>query len=149
MRLPLKSSGSAWPRFFLPEPDEHGLVPVHSDQRVGPSPHRRLTRLCQLHIFAHTVRVVPEKDSANRGKHGVSLSFGFGARVFEDADYLLIPTFREEDGEDRYKVIGMVDGSSGRRCMSVMAIQCVSFRSGKAKMAKKSCILPGAGPRRP
>ena len=37
----------------------------------------------------------PEKDDANRGKHGVSLSFG--ARVFEDADYLLIPTFREED----------------------------------------------------
>jgi uncharacterized DUF497 family protein len=30
--------------------------------------------------------------------------------VFEDADYLLIPTFREEDGEDRYKVIGKVDG---------------------------------------
>ena len=26
----------------------------------------------------------PEKDDANRGKHGVSLSFG--ARVFEDAD---------------------------------------------------------------
>lgn len=50
----------------------------------------------------------PEKDDANRGKHGVPLSFG--ARVFEDADYLLIPTFREEDGEDRYKVIGMVDG---------------------------------------
>jgi uncharacterized DUF497 family protein len=40
--------------------------------------------------------------------HGVSPSFG--ARVFEDADYLLIPTFREEDSEDRYKVIGMVDG---------------------------------------
>jgi uncharacterized DUF497 family protein len=36
----------------------------------------------------------PEKDDANRDKHGVSLSFG--ARVFEDADYLLIPTFREE-----------------------------------------------------
>ena len=50
----------------------------------------------------------PEKDDANRGKHGVSLSFG--ARVFEDADYLLIPTFREEDGEDRYKVIGIVGG---------------------------------------
>jgi uncharacterized DUF497 family protein len=30
----------------------------------------------------------PEKDDANRGKHGVSLSFG--ARVFEDADYLLV-----------------------------------------------------------
>jgi uncharacterized DUF497 family protein len=52
----------------------------------------------------------PEKDDANRGKHGVSLSFG--TRVFEDADYLLIPTFREEDGEDRHKVIGMVDGKS-------------------------------------
>ncbi len=49
----------------------------------------------------------PKKHNANRGKHGVSLSFG--ARVFEDADYLLIPTFREKDGEDRYKVIGMVD----------------------------------------
>jgi hypothetical protein len=49
-----------------------------------------------------------EKDDANRGKHGVSLSVG--ARVFEDADYLLIPTFREEDGEDRYKGDRMVDG---------------------------------------
>jgi len=29
---------------------------------------------------------------------------------FEDVDYLLVQTFREEDGEDRYKVIGMVDG---------------------------------------
>ena len=49
-----------------------------------------------------------EKDDANRGKHGVSLSFG--TRVFEGADYPLIPTFREEDGKDRYKVIGVVDG---------------------------------------
>ena len=59
MRLPLKSSGSASPRFFLPEPDEHGLVPVHNDQRVGPPPHRRLTGLCNLHIFAHAVRIRP------------------------------------------------------------------------------------------
>ena len=50
----------------------------------------------------------PEKDDANRSKHGVSLAFG--ARVLEDVDYLLVQTFREEDGEDRYKVIGMVDG---------------------------------------
>jgi len=49
----------------------------------------------------------PEKDDANRRKHGC---LTFAARVFEDTDYLLIPTFREEDGEDRYKVIGMVDG---------------------------------------
>ena len=59
MRLPLKSSGLASPHFFLPEPDEHGLVPVHNDQRVGPLPHRRLTRLCNLHIFAHAVRIRP------------------------------------------------------------------------------------------
>ncbi len=86
----------------------------------------------------------PEKDDANRGKHGVSLSFG--ARLFEDADCHLIPTSREEDGEDRYKVIGWLMESSGRRCMSVMAIRCVSFRSGEATMAKKSSILLEADP---
>jgi uncharacterized DUF497 family protein len=41
----------------------------------------------------------PEKDDANRRKHGVSLAYG--TLIFDDADYLLIPTFREEDGEDR------------------------------------------------
>lgn len=49
-----------------------------------------------------------EKDAANRLKHGVSLSFG--ARIFDDVDYLLIAAFREEDGEDRYKVVGEVEG---------------------------------------
>jgi uncharacterized DUF497 family protein len=51
----------------------------------------------------------PRKDAANRRKHGVPLSFG--ARIFDDANYLLIPTFREQDGEDRYKVVGAVDGA--------------------------------------
>jgi uncharacterized DUF497 family protein len=50
----------------------------------------------------------PEKDAANRIKHGVSLAFG--ARIFDDVDYLLIPTFRKEDAEDRYKVVGEVEG---------------------------------------
>src|ERR1700734_1698522 len=36
--------------------------------------------------------------------------------------------------------------SSGRRCMSLMAIRCVSFRSGEATMAKKSSILLEADP---
>jgi len=45
-----------------------------------------------------------EFDSKDRA------NLSFGARVFEDADYLLIPTFRKEAGEDRYKVIGIVDG---------------------------------------
>ena len=43
-----------------------------------------------------------------RGKHGVSPLLWRarlrGRRLPAD------PTFREEDGEDRYKVIGMVDG---------------------------------------
>ena len=48
----------------------------------------------------------PVKDAANREKHGVGLTFG--ARIFEDADYLILPTIREEDEEERYLAIGMV-----------------------------------------
>lgn len=48
-----------------------------------------------------------DKDAANFAKHGVSLAFG--ARVFEDADHLVLTSVRPIDGEDRFKVIGMVD----------------------------------------
>ena len=47
------------------------------------------------------------KDAINIEKHGVSLAFG--AKVFEDADYLLISSIRPIDGEERFKVIGLVD----------------------------------------
>jgi len=50
----------------------------------------------------------PDKDAANRIKHGVHLMFG--ARVFEDEDHLVLASFRPIDGEDRYKAIGRVDG---------------------------------------
>lgn len=50
-----------------------------------------------------------EKDAANVGKHGVSL--GFGARVFDDVDLPIVSTIRKADEEDRYKAIGLVDGS--------------------------------------
>ncbi len=50
----------------------------------------------------------PDKDAANFEKHGVSL--GFGIRVFGDADVLILATIRQDDEEDRYKAIGMVDG---------------------------------------
>ena len=50
----------------------------------------------------------PEKDVANFAKHGVFL--GFGTRVFDDADVLIIPTIREADEEERFKAIGTVDG---------------------------------------
>ncbi len=50
----------------------------------------------------------PDKDDANRAKHGVSLIFGM--RVFEDESHVVLPSFRPIDGEDRYKAVGLVDG---------------------------------------
>jgi uncharacterized DUF497 family protein len=51
----------------------------------------------------------PAKDAINLAKHGVSLAFG--SRVFEDADHLVLASIRPIDGEDRFKVIGLVDGN--------------------------------------
>jgi uncharacterized DUF497 family protein len=48
------------------------------------------------------------KDAANRAKHGCSLAFG--DRIFDDPAHLIIPSIRPQDGEERYKVIGMVEG---------------------------------------
>lgn len=50
----------------------------------------------------------PVKDAANRAKHGVSLTFG--DRLFEDDNRLIIPSIREIDGEERFKVVGTVAG---------------------------------------
>jgi hypothetical protein len=50
----------------------------------------------------------PDKDAANRAKHGVSLALG--ARVFDDEDFVVVPTFRDEDGEERFRAIGLVEG---------------------------------------
>jgi uncharacterized DUF497 family protein len=48
----------------------------------------------------------PKKDAANRQKHGVGLSFGH--LIFEDGAHLVLPSIREIDGEERFKVIGIV-----------------------------------------
>ena len=48
------------------------------------------------------------KDAVNLDKHGVSLTFG--AKVFDDADCLLIPSLREIDGEEQFKAVGNVEG---------------------------------------
>ena len=50
----------------------------------------------------------PAKDAINAEKHGVSLLFG--TNVFSDADMLVIPTSRVEDGERRFRAIGKVAG---------------------------------------
>jgi uncharacterized DUF497 family protein len=49
----------------------------------------------------------PDKDEANRAKHNVGLAFG--ARVFEDPFVSIVPTLREEDGEERFKAVGLVE----------------------------------------
>ncbi|MHC9419787.1 BrnT family toxin [Sphingomonas citri] len=50
----------------------------------------------------------PAKDALNREKHGVSLAFG--AELFDDPEHIVLPSMRPIDGEDRYKVVGAVDG---------------------------------------
>jgi len=52
-------------------------------------------------------RFDPAKDAVNRQKHGLPLAFG--DRMFEDDNHLIIPSVREIDGEERSKVIGVVD----------------------------------------
>ena len=50
----------------------------------------------------------PAKDAANRSKHNLSLAFG--DRIIDDGNHLIVPSIREIDGEERFKVIGLVDG---------------------------------------
>lgn len=51
-------------------------------------------------------RFDPVKDAANREKHKLPLAFG--DPIFEDDDHLIIPSVREIDGEERFKVVGIV-----------------------------------------
>ena len=51
-------------------------------------------------------RFDPVKDAANREKH--TLPLAFGDRIFEDDNHLIIPSIREIDGEERFKVVGVV-----------------------------------------
>lgn len=53
-------------------------------------------------------RFDPAKDTINLAKHGVSLTFG--DRIFEDENHQIIPSIREIDGEERFKVVGLVGG---------------------------------------
>lgn len=51
-------------------------------------------------------RFDPAKDAANREKHNLPLAFG--DRIFEDDNHLIIPSIREIDGGERFKVVGLV-----------------------------------------
>ena len=48
------------------------------------------------------------KDAINRQKHQLSLAFG--DRIFEDPIHLIFPTVRDADGEERFKLIGLIGG---------------------------------------
>ena len=58
----------------------------------------------------------PDKDEANRIKHGVPLLFGI--QVFEDRNHIILASFRPVDGEDRFKVVGLVADRYGPRFTS-------------------------------
>jgi len=51
-------------------------------------------------------RFDPTKDASNREKHKLPLSFGDG--IFKDDNHLILPSIREVDGEERFKVVGIV-----------------------------------------
>ena len=48
----------------------------------------------------------PAKDAANIAKHGVSLALG--QDILMDPAHLILPTTRVEDGEQRFRAVGMV-----------------------------------------
>ena len=50
----------------------------------------------------------PAKDAASQKKHGLSLAFG--DRIAEDGNHLIVPSIREIDGEERFKMIGIANG---------------------------------------
>ena len=52
-------------------------------------------------------RFDPAKDEFNRRKHNLPLAFG--DRIFADDHHLIVPSIREIDGEERFKVVGMVE----------------------------------------
>ena len=53
-------------------------------------------------------RFDPDKDAINRDRHGLPLIFG--DTVMADPDHLIIPSIRPQDGEERFKTVGLVDG---------------------------------------
>ena len=51
-------------------------------------------------------RFDPSKDTKNQAKHGLPLAFG--DRIFDDPAHVVVETIRPQDGERRFKVVGLV-----------------------------------------
>lgn len=68
------------------------------------------------------------KEEINLAKHKVSLAFG--VCVFDDPDYIVLPTIREGDEEERFKAIGMIDGKlwTAVHCYRGESVRFISVR---------------------
>lgn len=53
-------------------------------------------------------RFDPRKDAINRAKHRLPLAFG--EEIFGDPSHVIVPSIRKIDGEERFKVVGQVNG---------------------------------------
>lgn len=86
-------------------------------------------------------RFDPAKDAINLAKHGVSLAFG--DRIFEDESHMIMPSIREIDGEERFKVVGVVDGKLFTGSSSGEASCPASCRcEGATEMKNETIVLP-------
>lgn len=78
-----------------------------------------------------------DKDEANRFKHRLPLAFG--KRVFDDDAHEIITTFREVDGEKRFKAVGRVGGKlyTAVFVMRGAVIRMISVRRSNASEQKE------------
>ena len=78
-----------------------------------------------------------DKDEVNRFKHRLSLAFG--RRIFDDPAHEVITSFREVDGEKRFKGVGRVDGKlyTAVFVMRGAAIRMISVRRSNASEQKE------------
>ena len=90
--------------------DSSPRVEVNWGKASGPQrASTTLTLLCDSHTHPCVeIEFDPDKDIGNLAKHGASLAHG--VQIFEDPDVLIASTIREQDGEERFKAIGMIDG---------------------------------------
>jgi uncharacterized protein len=85
------------------EQADASLAPLAEMQLDTPCVHTGIP-----YVLGMEDRFDPTKDVTNRERHGLPLMFG--ERLFGDPDHLIIPSIRRQDGEERYKVVGRVEG---------------------------------------
>ena len=82
----------------------------------------------------------PAKDEANLAKHGRSLADG--EIVFRDADHLIVSAARPQDGEARFKAIGLI-GDRLHTAVFVRRGTAIRFISVRKSNATEARAYPG------